>query len=314
VLPEELSETILVPAPTEGFSFGEREWQLFYQVMGVYSEPVPFADIFNDLREMRNTAELDLTNNALKELIKQAINEGKVQRSNRGAKAHYRLVLNPEQFDGAITTFEPSDLEAFDDGPSLPDLVDEEPRLLPAMIGGQTIAIDDDYTAPIDEVALPESFEDQPLPESDADYSFAEPIEYEAPVATSTAAIKPRKPSRRRKSIVPLSVAEAIAASVANDPAPEPAVEVEAVAEPVAEIVSEPIAEPVVEAVTEEKPKKRGGRRKAAEPVEVVEEKPKKTTRRKKAEPVAEAPAPVEPAKKQPRRRKKAASETGEEA
>lgn len=314
VLPEELSETILVPAPTEGFSFGEREWQLFYQVMGVYSEPVPFADIFNDLREMRNTAELDLTNNALKELIKQAINEGKVQRSNRGAKAHYRLVLNPEQFDGSIPAFEPSDLAAFDDGPSLPDLVDEEPRLLPAMIGGQTIAIDDDYTAPIDEVALPESFEEQPLPEGDADYSFAEPIEYEAPIATPTAAIKPRKPSRRRKSIVPLSVAEAIAASVANDPAPEPVVEVEAVAEPVAEIISEPIAEPVVEAeAVAEKPKKRGGRRKAAEPVEVVEEKPKKTTRRKKAEPVAEAPAPVEPAKK-PGRRKKAASTPGEEA
>ncbi|MBM7845992.1 NYN domain-containing protein [Herpetosiphon giganteus] len=319
IVPDELSETVLVPALPEGFSFGEREWQLFYQVMGVYSEPVPFADIFNDLREMRNTAELELTNNALKELIKQAINEGKVQRSNRGAKAHYRLVLNPEQHDAAGSNFEPSEHTAFDDGPNLPDLVDEEPRLLPAMIGGQAIAIDDDYTAPIDEVALPESFEEQPLPDNDADYSFAEPIDYEAPVGAATnPAIKPRKPSRRRKSIVPLSVAEAIAANNQAEPVAEPVVE--AVTEPVGEVISEPVAEivaePVVEAVAEpvaEKPKKRGGKRKAAEPAEVVEEKPKKTTRRKKAEPVAEAPAPAEPAK--PRRRKKVTpSESGEQA
>lgn len=132
--------------------FGEREWALFDKVMSAYSEPVPFADIFNDLREMRNTEELELTNNALKELIKQAINAAKVQRSNRGAKAHYRVVVQP-----SVTT-QPDINDV-----ALPDLLDDD----------EQSTHDHDYAAqeamPLDlqaELDLPDLVEDEPVPPS----------------------------------------------------------------------------------------------------------------------------------------------------
>ena len=104
--------------------------------MAVYTEPVPFADIFNDLREMRNTEEVDLTNNALKELIKQAINAGKVQRSNRGAKAHYRVVGTAQSVPPATTPEQAS----LDNDVALPDLLDADIALPMATINGAEIS------------------------------------------------------------------------------------------------------------------------------------------------------------------------------
>ncbi|GIV97203.1 MAG: hypothetical protein KatS3mg057_1860 [Herpetosiphonaceae bacterium] len=74
-----------------GPTFGEREWQFFLRAMAAFAEAAPFAEIFNELRELRNREEVQLTNQELKELLKQGINQGLLQRSNRGAKAHYRL-------------------------------------------------------------------------------------------------------------------------------------------------------------------------------------------------------------------------------
>ena len=72
-------------------SFGEREWQIFRGSMSQFTDPVRFADIFSALRGLRNQEIIDLTNNELKELVKQAINRGMLQRTGRGAKAYYRL-------------------------------------------------------------------------------------------------------------------------------------------------------------------------------------------------------------------------------
>jgi uncharacterized protein (TIGR00288 family) len=72
-------------------SFGEREWQIFRGSMSQFTEPVRFAEIFSALRGLRNQEIIDLTNNELKELVKQAINRGMLQRTGRGAKAYYRL-------------------------------------------------------------------------------------------------------------------------------------------------------------------------------------------------------------------------------
>jgi len=71
--------------------FGEREWEIFRSSMAQFAEPVRFADIFSALRGLRNQEVLGLTNNELKELVKQAINRGMLQRTGRGARAYYRL-------------------------------------------------------------------------------------------------------------------------------------------------------------------------------------------------------------------------------
>ncbi len=71
--------------------FGDREWDIFRGSMSQFSEPVRFAEIFNALRGLRNQEVMELTNNELKELVKQAINRGMLQRTGRGARAYYRL-------------------------------------------------------------------------------------------------------------------------------------------------------------------------------------------------------------------------------
>jgi uncharacterized protein (TIGR00288 family) len=72
-------------------TFGDREWDVFRASMSQFSEPVRFADIFNALRGLRNQEVMELTNNELKELVKQGINRGILQRTGRGARAYYRL-------------------------------------------------------------------------------------------------------------------------------------------------------------------------------------------------------------------------------
>lgn len=80
-------EAIGAPRP----SFGDREWDVFRGSMSQFAEPVRFAEIFNALRGLRNQEVMELTNNELKELVKQAINRGLLQRTGRGARAYYRL-------------------------------------------------------------------------------------------------------------------------------------------------------------------------------------------------------------------------------
>lgn len=100
VAPEAETEPVLTPAAEETTAeeestsrptFGDREWQIFRGSMSQFSDPVRFAEIFSALRGLRNQEIIDLTNNELKELVKQAINRGMLQRTGRGAKAYYRL-------------------------------------------------------------------------------------------------------------------------------------------------------------------------------------------------------------------------------
>ncbi len=72
-------------------AFGDREWQIFRASMSQFVDPVRFAEIFSALRGLRNQEVFDLTNNELKEMVKQAINRGMLQRTGRGARAYYRL-------------------------------------------------------------------------------------------------------------------------------------------------------------------------------------------------------------------------------
>ncbi len=72
-------------------TFSDRDWEIFRGAMLQFSDPVRFADIFTMLRGLRNQEVIDLTNHELKELVKQAINRGMLQRTGRGARAYYRL-------------------------------------------------------------------------------------------------------------------------------------------------------------------------------------------------------------------------------
>lgn len=255
---EETTETESL-ANDEPESFGEREWNMFNQVMLAYNEPVPFADIFNDLREMRNTQEVSLTNNALKELIKQAINAGKVQRSNRGAKAHYRLIA-PVIPDNALDLPLLSDQEVAAlipeaDDAMLPNFEDEfSPP--PAMVGGEELTVEPDYTAPDMVVSSPED-----LLVYDPAIRLDVPTD-EAPTEEPKAEAKPSKSRRKRQS---------------NKTHEQPEAQSTETVEAVAPVVDEP-AKP-----------KRGGRRKkdqaTAEPVVHEEAKPKTQRRRKKVNP-----------------------------
>lgn len=100
VAPEAETEPVVTPAAEETTveeegttrpTFGDREWQIFRGSMSQFTDPVRFAEIFSALRGLRNQEIIDLTNNELKELVKQAINRGMLQRTGRGAKAYYRL-------------------------------------------------------------------------------------------------------------------------------------------------------------------------------------------------------------------------------
>jgi hypothetical protein len=86
-----VAEEVTAEEETTRPSFGEREWQIFRGSMSQFTDPVRFAEIFSALRGLRNQEIIDLTNNELKELVKQAINRGMLQRTGRGAKAYYRL-------------------------------------------------------------------------------------------------------------------------------------------------------------------------------------------------------------------------------
>jgi len=79
------------PGETVRHIFADREWDVFRSSMSQFTEPVRFAEIFNALRGLRNQEVVELTNNELKELVKQAINRGMLQRTGRGARAYYRL-------------------------------------------------------------------------------------------------------------------------------------------------------------------------------------------------------------------------------
>jgi len=117
VVPEEPAQEIIRP------TFGDREWQIFRGSMSQFNEPVRFAEIFSALRGLRNQEVFGLTNNELKELVKQAINRGMLQRTGRGARAYYRLSSQYRIVQDDIRAAQLNDLE---DADTLAD-TDNEP-------------------------------------------------------------------------------------------------------------------------------------------------------------------------------------------
>jgi uncharacterized protein (TIGR00288 family) len=89
VTPEEEAEE---SASVDGI--GPSEWRIITDVMRQFDEPVLFIQIYDALRGLRNQEVLDLSNQQIRAVIKQAINTRMLQRTTRGQHAYYRL--NPE--------------------------------------------------------------------------------------------------------------------------------------------------------------------------------------------------------------------------
>jgi hypothetical protein len=71
--------------------FEEAEWDLLREIVGRFERPAAFNQIHNALREARNSAGITRTNEELRTLIKQAINNRLLERSDKGNHIVYRL-------------------------------------------------------------------------------------------------------------------------------------------------------------------------------------------------------------------------------
>ncbi len=85
-------------APAEEIEFTSAEWAAFHEMMRGFSKPVSFQQIFDGLRNLRQTQGLARTNEQMRTMAKQAINGGALERSGRGKRIYYAL-----REDGAST-------------------------------------------------------------------------------------------------------------------------------------------------------------------------------------------------------------------
>lgn len=81
-------------AGEEPVTFEDEEWQVFSKMMAGFTKPVSFAHIFDSLRELRKEQQLTRTNEQLRTMVKQAINNGMIERRGRGKRVYYELKRN----------------------------------------------------------------------------------------------------------------------------------------------------------------------------------------------------------------------------
>ncbi len=75
----------------EMIAFTEDEWQIFNEMMRGFSKPVSFVQMFDALRNLRTQNRIGRTNEQLRTMAKQSINQGMVERVGRGKRVYYRL-------------------------------------------------------------------------------------------------------------------------------------------------------------------------------------------------------------------------------
>ena len=71
--------------------FDDTEWHMFTHTMAGFAKPVSFAQIFDLLREQRKQHNLTRTNEQIRTMVKQAINNGVLERVGRGKRVYYKL-------------------------------------------------------------------------------------------------------------------------------------------------------------------------------------------------------------------------------
>lgn len=78
-----------VPPPQDGLN--SQDWRVFRDVMREFDEPALFIQIYDSLRNYRNRDRIDLSNREIKDMIKQAINKGMLERNTKGSHAYYTI-------------------------------------------------------------------------------------------------------------------------------------------------------------------------------------------------------------------------------
>ncbi|MDQ2996553.1 MAG: hypothetical protein M3R61_05785, partial [Chloroflexota bacterium] len=89
--------------------FTDLEWALVIDVVGRLERPASFQQIHDLLRDARNNAGITRTNEELRSLIKQSINNGTLERIGKGNRASYRLAppadaTAPDQAEQIVQT------------------------------------------------------------------------------------------------------------------------------------------------------------------------------------------------------------------
>jgi uncharacterized protein (TIGR00288 family) len=216
-----------VAAPAEGTRpFDESEWSVLRDVMSHFERPVAFNQIHNALREARNSAGINRTNEELRTLIKQAINSGMLMRSGKGSQIVYRL---PPQPDEPATQPEPGDT------PDQIALIEgAEPQAEPATTPEATSNDQPEFHTP-DAAAEAQRMEQQveDVAEASVTAEVAEPPTVIAAADSALAEPAPAKPSRSRSRRKPAS--PAAEAPAVQEPAAKPKRRRAQKAEPVAE-------------------------------------------------------------------------------
>jgi uncharacterized protein (TIGR00288 family) len=70
---------------------GPQEWRVFQEAVADFDEPALFIQIYDSLRSFRNKDRIDLSNREIKNMIKQAINSGMLERLTKGSHAYYKI-------------------------------------------------------------------------------------------------------------------------------------------------------------------------------------------------------------------------------
>ncbi|MEP7189580.1 MAG: NYN domain-containing protein, partial [Roseiflexaceae bacterium] len=182
--------------------FTDLEWALVIDVVGRLERPASFQQIHDLLRDARNNAGITRTNEELRSLIKQSINNGTLERIGKGNRASYRLAppadaTAPDQAEQIVQTQgeQPADTQ--------PEVFQPEATAQAAQPDMETQA----ETSAKLETAQPAAKRSR---------SRRKPVAEAAPVVEAEAA--PAKPARSsRKKAAP--VAEVAPAPVAEAPA-----------------------------------------------------------------------------------------------
>ncbi len=279
-VPAETDEQPAAPAPDlappvlEQRPFIEREWELLREVLAASERPMSFAQIHDALRNARNQATLERTNEELRTLIKQAINGNMLERTGKGSRIAYRLKADEatEQVsdDAAETTTMPV---AETTGPVDEGLLEhaaetaeetsagtiETPAMVDTgLVEQATEAAEEVSAGTIETPAMVDTGLVEQAADAASETSAATVDVPDAVVAEEPA--KPKRRTRRKKTDTP----------------PEPVVE----AAPQAD-ASETLTEQTIRTAEELA---------TTPPASEEPAKPKRRTRRKKAEPATEAP------------------------
>jgi hypothetical protein len=187
--------------------FTEREWALVIDVVGRLERPASFQQIHDLLRDARNNAGITRTNEELRSLIKQSINNGTLERIGKGNRASYRLAP-PEEVapDQAEQIAQAQDEQTGD----------TQPEFFTPEAAAQ--AAQRDVEPPAESIADPEAAQKSGKRSRSRRKPAAEATPVVEAAPTPVAEAVPAKPARSaRKKAAP--VAEAAPAAPAEEPA-----------------------------------------------------------------------------------------------